>query len=120
MKPISLIAFTILIASTSIFAMSPPMEVPPAPSISAQDALSSADRYVAETFPDFRSIYCSEMIYDSEMSPSAKKIIWRLRYRKPGNKRIDSSSGSIQWGDTLIYIYEDGSAGHSVAPVIQE
>ena len=84
-----------IFASTTL-ATSPPMKAPPAPIVSARDAIQLADAYVAKTFPQFSDLDRAEMRYNTDESVDST-VVWHLTYYLPNNPR-KNVPGNI-WGD---------------------
>ena len=110
-----------VIALTSLFlclrvavAEAPPMQVPPAPKVSAAKAVELADAYVAKTFPDDRGLYCqSAQLQDGGMRPVRAHRHWDLTYRQAGAQRhVDPKSGKETFGDFHVYVTMEGELSH--------
>ena len=98
-------------------AESPPMETPPAPAVSALEAVRLADEYVKKTFPEFPDLYCAELTYDSQRMKPDPTIMWRLRYLLPRNARKENAGNPFgDWGACLIFVHEQGRVSHGIAP----
>lgn len=99
-------------------ATSPPMKTPAAPAFRAAEAARLGDEYVAKKFPQFPTLYCSEVSYDSDdnMKPDPS-VIWRLRYIIPNNPRKEvPGSRSPDWGVCLVYVHKDKTVTHTTEP----
>jgi hypothetical protein len=91
-------------------AEAPPMQVPPAPEISAAKALELAGAYVTKTFPKDGSLYCqSARLEDDIMRPVRPYRHWDLVYRHAGAERsVDQKSGKETFGDFHVYVTMSG------------
>jgi hypothetical protein len=110
-----LVALSCLLLCFSVaVAEAPPMEVPPAPKISAAKAVELADAYVAKRFPEDASLYCQSMqLQDSRMRPVRAHRHWDLVYRHAGaQRRVDPKSGKETFGDFHVYVTMDGEVSH--------
>ena len=95
-------------------AESPPMQVPPAPQISAAKAVGLADAYVAKTFPKDSSLYCQSVrLEDAVMRPVRGYRHWDLVYRHAGaERRVDQKSGQETFGDFHVFVTMTGEVSH--------
>lgn len=102
-------------------ATAPPTKTPDTPPFSISEAAKLGDEYVAHTFPQFPTLYCSEIVYETDpmamrMTPN-KIIVWRLRYIIPNNPRLDVPGKiSADWGYCSLLIYSDKSVAHLSEP----
>jgi hypothetical protein len=113
------IALLILIlTSFNAKATSPPMETPAAPLFRAAEAAKLGDEYVAKKFPEFPTLYCSEISYESDdqLRPDPS-VVWRLRYIIPNNPRKEIPGTPFSdWGVCLVYVHKDKSVSHTSEP----
>ncbi len=94
------------------------METPAAPPFPATEAARLGDAYVAKKFPEFPTLYCSEVSYDSDdnLKP-VPSIVWRLRYYIPHNPRKEVPGSPFpDWGVCLVFVHKDKSVTHSTQP----
>jgi hypothetical protein len=110
MRAISLSCVLIGLLFGVAVAEAPPVQVPPAPQISAAKAVELADAYVAKSFPDDASLYCQSMqLHDSVMRPVRAYRHWDLVYRHAGaQRRVDPKSGRETFGDFHVYVTMGG------------
>jgi hypothetical protein len=108
----------LIIIACNAGATPPPMQTPAAPLFRAAEAAKLADEYVAKKFPQFPTLYCSEVAYDSDdgMKPDPS-IIWRLRYLIPNNPRKEVPGSPFpDWGVCLVYVHKDKTVTHTTEP----
>jgi hypothetical protein len=111
----------LLLATFTAFytvAKPPPMQTPAAPLFRAAEAARLGDEYVAKKFPQFPTLYCSEVSYDSDdnMKPDPS-VIWRLRYLIPNNPRKEVPGSPFpDWGVCLVYVHKDKTVTHTTEP----
>lgn len=91
-------------------AEAPLMQVPPAPELSAAQAVKLADAYVATSLPEDSSLYCqSAQLRDGGMRPLRAYRHWDLVYRQAGARRhVDPESGKETFGDLHVYVTMGG------------
>ena len=96
----------------------PAIYTPAAPPFLAAEAARLGDEYVAKKFPQFQTLYCSEVSYDSDdnMKPDPS-VIWRLRYIIPNNPRKEVAGSPFpDSGVCLVYVHKDKTVTHTTEP----
>ena len=98
----------------------PQKQTPPAPPFPAREAVRLGDEYVAKKFPQFPTLYCSELSYDSVTEADIRPdptIVWRLRYLIPNNPRKEVPGSPFpDWGVCLVFVHKDKSVTHTTEP----
>jgi|GEM_PF-4171815 len=110
--------FLTLIAVSDSLAKEPWSKTPAAPPFPAAEAARLGDEYVTKKFPEFPTLYCSEVAYDSDSSMKPDPtVIWRLRYYIPNNPpKARSGSPFADWGVCLVFVHKDKTVTHTTEP----
>lgn len=116
-----LLAVVVLLMTIALaHAKTAEVETPLAPPFPASEAATLADAYVANTFPEFTDLYCSEIAYDwvgARCIRPDPTIVWRLRYLIPHNPRKDVPGSPFpDWGVCLVFVHRDKSVTHTAEP----
>jgi hypothetical protein len=98
----------------------PRTQTPAAPPFQALEAVRLGDEYVAKKFPQFPTLYCAKISYDSLGGACIRPdptIVWRLRYFIPDNplKEVPGSPFPDS-GVCLVYVHKDKTVTHTAEP----